>query len=141
MHAIITVGISASGKTTWAESQVGFTNINLDDIRFETFCNGIRDWSLYSFKNDPEVVRIRDQKIVDAAFRKENIIISDTNLNKQRTHALARKLAALGYTVELKVFDTPLKECLERNAKRKNPVASTVILDQYARFEGVDYNV
>lgn len=49
MKAIITVGISGSGKTTWAEQQEGFININRDDIRFDYFCGGVRDWKLYSF--------------------------------------------------------------------------------------------
>ena len=34
MKLIMTVGVSASGKTTWAKEQKHCVNINRDDIRF-----------------------------------------------------------------------------------------------------------
>lgn len=52
-QAILTVGISSSGKTTWAEKFVfenpSWVNINRDDVRFTLFTNGVRDWGKYKF--------------------------------------------------------------------------------------------
>ena len=49
MKLIMTVGISASGKTTWAETQKHcMVNINRDDIRFNIVQPG-SDWSTYKF--------------------------------------------------------------------------------------------
>ena len=49
MKAIVTVGVSASGKTTFAESflqegdnRTSWVNINRDDIRWELL--GVKDW-------------------------------------------------------------------------------------------------
>lgn len=105
MKAIITVGISGSGKTTWAEQQEGFININRDDIRFDYFCGGVRNWKLYDFKKyEKEATRIQKELIEHYAEKGLSIIISDTNLKKDRNNQLKQKLESLGYEVEFKFF-------------------------------------
>ena len=66
MKAIVTVGISASGKSTWAKQQVGYMNINRDDIRFNTVCPG-GNWNTYKFnkKNEQRVEELFWDNVAD----------------------------------------------------------------------------
>ena len=60
MKLILTVGISASGKTTWAETQKHcMVNINRDNIRFNIVQPG-SDWKTYKHnkKNEKRVTEI-----------------------------------------------------------------------------------
>jgi predicted kinase len=138
MKAIITVGISASGKSTFAkemESQ-GYMDINRDDIRFDHFCNGVRDWSLYKFNKEREnyVTQVQERMVDGASVMGINVIISDTNISDKTRNFLVNRLTNLGYDVEVKYFDIDLIEALQRDTKRPNGVGYKVITDQYARY-------
>jgi predicted kinase len=138
MKAIITVGISASGKSTFAKEleTMGWYDINRDDIRFNNFCNGVRDWNLYKFTkaNENEVTRLQEAYVDWAAMREVNVIISDTNINDKTRNFWINRLTHAGYEVEVKYFDIDLIEALERDAKRPNGVGYKVITDQYRRY-------
>lgn len=136
MKAIITVGISGSGKTTWAEQQEGFININRDDIRFDYFCGGVRDWKLYNFKKNEKHVTETQKALIEAAAKIEaDIIISDTNLKKDRNNQLKQKLESLGYEVEFKFFPCPLPEAILRDDGRSARVGPDVITMQYETLQ------
>ena len=79
---ILTVGASCSGKSAWAAEQIHSKNINRDDIRFNMFCGGKRDWTKYKFNktNEAIVTEISETYALNAAGRGKDIIISDTNL-------------------------------------------------------------
>lgn len=138
MKAIITVGISASGKSTFAKELVkeGWVDVNRDDIRFGTYCNGVRDWGLYKFSKEKEShVTMVQERMVDAAhWAGHNVIISDTNINDKTRNFWYNRLSGLGYDVEIKYFDIDLMEALQRDAKRENGVGYKVIVDQYRRY-------
>lgn len=138
MQAILTVGISASGKSTFAKDLVshGWVDVNRDDIRFDTFCNGVRDWKLYKFSKEKEnQVTVAQERLVDAAaLHGQNVIISDTNINDKTRNFWINRLTGLGYNVQVQYFDIDLIEALERDAKRCNGVGYKVITDQYARY-------
>lgn len=136
MKAIFTIGVSASGKTTWAEQQKGFVNINRDDIRFETFCGGVRSWSLYKFSkaNEAKVSEIQHARLMAAVENGQDIIISDTNLNPKNYIALFNILDDRGYEIELKYFPISYEEALKRDSSRANPVGQQVIARQFEQF-------
>ena len=137
MKAILTVGVSASGKTTWAEQFVkeneGWVNINRDDIRFTIL--GERDWSKWNWKNEKRVTTVQEQLIFDAAIEEKNIIISDTNLNKKFREQMIQKLEEKGYTVTLKMFPVSFEEAVKRDTQRANGVGYSVIAKQYEQWE------
>jgi predicted kinase len=141
MKAILTVGISASGKTTWAEQYIkdnqGWVNINRDDLRFELYTNGERNWSKYHFKKSREqkITDMVNRKIVDRALKSDNIIISDTNLNETFRSNLIKMLEDLGYQIELKYFPIDFKEALSRDKLRSNSVGYEIILLQYIKYQ------
>jgi predicted kinase len=82
MKLIMTVGVSASGKTTWAKEQKHCVNINRDDIRFNIVQPG-SDWTTYKFTkvNESQVTEIENVIAERAVKFETNIIISNTNLN------------------------------------------------------------
>ena len=139
MKAVLTRGISASGKTTWAEEyckDTGAANINRDDIRFNLFCDGKRDWSLYKFtkQREKEVTQNQHDQIEAAAALGIDIVISDTNINPKTVSNLTELLQQYGYDVEIKDFWVDVQEALSRDAKRENGVGYKVIMDQYKRY-------
>lgn len=137
MKAIVTVGISASGKTSWAEDFVkrnlGWANINRDDTRFRLFNNGIRDWSKYKFsrKNEMEVSEDIERQIAKAADLAINLVISDTNLNPTFREKLCENLESYGYEVVLKDFPVSFEEAVKRDNARSGGVGHNIIYTQY----------
>ena len=138
MRAIITVGASASGKTTWADEFVidnpEWVVVNRDDVRFRLFCNGERDWNKYKFTKANEKRVTEEQEIQLVAALEKNLIISDTNLNPGHRANLVQRLETLGYDVEFKEFDVPLEELWKRDSRRQNGVGHSVIYRQYQQF-------
>ena len=140
MKGIVTVGISASGKTVWAEEFIrnrnDWVNINRDDVRFDTFCGGERNWKKYKFSraNETKVTEICNKQIEDAVKNNLNVVISDTNLSKEYRDKLISKLEGLGYEVELKDFPITLEEAWKRDSLRANGVGHTIIYQQYLKW-------
>jgi predicted kinase len=138
---IFTVGVSGSGKTTWANQfckSEWFVNVNRDDIRRSLFNFG--KWSEYKFTKERERKVSEEQlKMIEYAFRSgfPGVVISDTNLSKDRCLALVDKVSELlGVKVEseFKVFDIDPIQCMKYDLMRDYPVGSKVIMEQYKRF-------
>lgn len=134
MIAYITVGVSASGKSTWAAERVrkdGFHEINRDWIRFNLVSPG-SNWSNYKFNgsNEKQVSEIQGQMIMEMWAAEANIIISDTNLNKKVRNGLINKLTDLGYEVRIMEFPVSYETALKRDRLRINGVGDGVIYRQ-----------
>lgn len=135
--AIITVGISASGKTTFAKTMVeqGWVDISRDWIRFNVVCPGT-DWSNYKFTNkrEQDVTVVQEDMVMDAFSKGQNIIISDTNLNPKIRNKWVQSLNDLGFEVEIKDFPVTLEEAYKRDTLRANGVGRDVIYTQYKKW-------
>lgn len=133
MKAILTVGISASGKTTFAEGLVekGWRDINRDWIRFNLVKPGA-NWSNYKFNrtNEDKVTELQGKMIMEAWADGKNIIISDTNLSAKTRANLTKKLNDLGYTVELEVFQVAMNIAMKRDRLRPNSVGHEIMYKQ-----------
>ena len=140
---LFTVGISASGKTTWAENYIkanrGWVNINRDDIRFELFSDGVKDWSKYKFSraNEKKVTNEQERLIEKAAVNGKNIIISDTNLNPAYRNRIMSNPFLITYQEEERIFDVPFLEALKRDSKRPNGVGYEVISRQFKAYSAL----
>jgi predicted kinase len=137
MEAIITVGISASGKTSWAEPfcrKNGYLNINRDNMRFSLF--GATDWSNYKFDSHKEgiVTNVNDALLVQAHHQGRNVVISDTNLNKKYRESLQKRLTGLGFKWQIKEFDVPYNTALKRDSRRNNGVGQEVLYRQWKQW-------
>ncbi len=149
LKAIITIGCSASGKSTYAKQLVdefGYHRLERDlyrefimcvkDSNFNNNHDNINLWSLWKFKWESDVDACIDSGIDFAYHNKLNLICSDTNLNIGRRNALKTRLEALGYEVEYKVFgeDLNLDTLWKRDLYRKNSVGFDIISKQYEQF-------
>lgn len=115
---IITVGVSASGKSTWANQQQGFKIICRDNIRgflFPEYHEGA-----YKMTN------ARESKVSESALNQwlvaihqgSNVIIADTNLNRKFRDMWVQRGEDAGYDVEIKPFEITLEEAWKRDEKR-----------------------
>lgn len=142
MKAVMTVGVSASGKTTWAEEYVAasnqkWVNINRDDIRAEIFEKNrgtTFSWPKWNWKWETLVTAKQSEMIGNAIKHKHNIIISDTNLNPKYRDEMFIALTEAGYAVELKFFEVSFEEALRRDASRPNGVGVSVLAKQFEQW-------
>ncbi len=136
MKLILTVGISASGKTTWAETQKHcMVNINRDDIRFNIVQPG-SDWSTYKFTkmNEARVTEIELSIATDASKFGKDIIVSNTNLNPKTREFWKKFAKEHDYEFEIKEFPITLEEAIKRDNLRQNGVGERVIRKQYDQW-------
>lgn len=120
MKAIITVGVSASGKSTWTEQQDAY-EINRDKLRWQL--TGKLGWSgdnayKFSSKVEKEVTEVAQHLLQEVAKEGEDVIISDTNLNPKFREQLIQECKALGYQVEIKEFPISFQEACQRDKER-----------------------
>ncbi len=118
MKAILTVGCSGSGKSTWASMQKNVFVINRDEIRWEV--SGVFGWKEYKFNKETEkrVTEIQHSRIKEAAANGMDIIIADTNLNLKIRENIFSFCMQHGYEVEYKEFPATLEELWNRDRFR-----------------------
>ena len=134
MKAVITVGISASGKTYWASQQKA-VDVNRDWIRFNVIAPG-SDWGNYKFNKskENEVTKIQEQMVMDAHGKGQDVVISDTNINPNTRNKWITLLTELGYEVDVKEFPITLEQAYKRDSLRANGVGQNVIYSQYQKW-------
>lgn len=136
---IITCGVSASGKSTYASELVSqdWIEINRDWWRFKLFTDGVQDWSKYKFTKERETA-VTEQCFIAfhmAVHLNLNIVVSNTNLN-QKDHTYWRtKAEEAGYEFEVVYFPITLTEALKRDKKRGAlSVGQDVLFDQWQKW-------
>ena len=141
MKAIITVGVSASGKTTWARNFIKTTQepwaiVCRDDIRADLTEAAGKEWSWanWNWKRENEVTAVAEDHIARYAAAGISVIIADTNLNADRRVQLVKKLQGLGYDAEVKVFHIDYATAVKRDAARENGVGPSVIATQFQQY-------
>ena len=117
---LLTVGISGSGKSTFAkqlvESDPSWVEINRDKIRADLFLCGNQHqmWQKYKHTNSNEKLVNQQVEILfhKAVNAQKNIIISDTNLNVRTRNYWVGISERYNYLYEEKIFglDLSLKE-------------------------------
>lgn len=135
---ILTVGISGSGKTTFASTlnKNVWENLNRDSIRFSLFTNNIRDFTKYKFnnKNEKRVSSIIDQLAYDAVVENKSIIVSDTNLSTKTRNKWKAFAEKYGYKYSEKAFPIEWEEARKRNQQREGGISESVLWTQYLRM-------
>lgn len=130
---ILTKGIPASGKTTWALNEIKrnpgqYKRVNKDLLR------EMIDGGLYTEKNERFILRVRDN-IVETSLAKEyDVIVDDTNFGDKHWCAMCDIAKNIGdVQVIEKYFDISLNEAIKRNSERLNPVPENVIRDMFEK--------
>ena len=131
---ILTKGIQASGKSTWALEQLRehpgrFKRFNRDSMR------RMLDNDEYSPENAKFVVKLRNSFIEYALSRGYDVILDDMNF-KDRNFLEVCDIARIIGNVQVveKYFEIDLKTALARNAKREKPIPEHVIRDAFDRY-------
>jgi len=127
---LILRGLPASGKTTHAMELVkrGYKRVNKDDLR------AMIDGGRYSGKNEKLILEMRDMIIDLALIHGYDVVVDDTNFAQKHFDQIASIAEINGAELEVKVFDTPLKDCIRRDARRKNKVGERVIREMHDRY-------
>ena len=124
----LTVGCSNSGKSTWAAT-VDASIVNRDDTRENLFG---KDYVMSKVK-ESMVTRVNRDRAHLAMKLGSDIIISDTNLNPWVRESWKDFAEMYNMDYVEKFFDTPLEECLRRNALRERKVPERVIMNQHEK--------
>lgn len=146
MKAIFTVGVSASGKSYWAETQ-DMVNINRDEVRrkllLETTDYQIEDnmWRYYKFTKVNETIVTERCNIAryEAILAGKDIIFSNTNLNPYYLKQDIAYMESKGYEVEIKSFPVDYDTAIKRDKQRVSSVGETVINKQWFDWLKLDY--
>ena len=127
LKLILTKGLPASGKTTWAKEYIQkypeTANLCKDDLRLQL--SGTN-------KREKRIIKVRDLLTEYYFEQGYSVIWSDTNLNPVHLHR-ATELAAK-YQAELIVkdfTDVSLAECIRRDLVRSNSVGQQAIEQMY----------
>ena len=140
---IITRGIPASGKSTWAKQEVlkdpeHSVRINRDDLRNMSGKYWVPTRENY-------IISCRNQLLNIAVYMGFNTIIVDgMNLNPKDIDYIMMVVDNFNktleddnqYKIEFKDFtNVPLNICLERDSKRENPLGEKVIRDIFNKYQ------
>ena len=147
---IILQGIPSSGKTTWAKNWVNEDSehrvrFNRDDIR-----NMLGKYWVPS--RESLINAMYESFLNQAMLEGYDIVLDNMNLN-QKTLAKIKETVEefnkwislspvdLHYNIRYQTFfDTPLEECIARDAKRENPIGEEVIRNTYNKYKDIINN-
>jgi len=130
---IITKGLQASGKSTWArefvEKNKDWVRINRDDLR------NMRG-TYWLPKQEKLITAWENACLFNALDMGYNVILDATNLNKKFIDSKLKALETLipDLKIEYKKFDVSPEECIRRDLKRENSVGAKVIWDTYNKY-------
>ena len=132
---IITRGLPASGKSTWAKQWVledpeHRVRINQDDIRLML-------GKYWVPSREKLVQHIQKEALIEALEWGYDIVIDNTNLNKKVLDSYRALVIDHGnHAIEYKdFFDTPLSVCIERDKNRDLQVTEKVIRSFYNNYK------
>lgn len=142
-HVIFTVGVSASGKTTWANKfseEFGYVTISRDNFR-ASICKPFSwaAWKKLGSRGEKEVNALQASWIDTSIARGNNVIICDTNLTPRNWKHIAEQFSNAGYSVWFKFFDVDWKTAVERDNARANGVGVSVIASQFEKIHAFQY--
>lgn len=144
----VTIGLSGSGKSTWAKKMTGpkWFRLERDDIRRRVQGEQLGidvvdiDWKKWDWNAGEKEVNKRWRDQLAGALddpEVEGIIISDTHVSKSGRTKVARSLLDLGLDpacIQWVYVPTHLATCIERDAKRPIPVTERIIREQDAKL-------
>jgi predicted kinase len=132
---IIMRGLPASGKTTFAHRlvtvglhQIPALRIGRDDVR-NLLCLGNPHEKCVGTPDQEEAVTVVEETMIRAAFAAGvNYVVEDsTNLYQTSIERLAELAVDLDVVPNVITLDTPVEECIARDALREDPCGEDVI--------------
>jgi predicted kinase len=133
---IMTKGLPASGKSTWADAEVlaapagAIVRINKDALRIMLHAGR---WK--GKKTEKQIIAARDAMVEAFLADGLSVIVDDTNLAPFHETRLRELATRYGVTFSVKDFtDVPLDICLERDWKRAESVGPKVIQKMWTQY-------
>jgi predicted kinase len=124
-EVIVLRGLPGAGKTTWAKSYQAlhphYKRISRDDLR-DMVDDGARSEEREAF-----IRRVRDMLILEAVVHGFGVIVDGTHPTDGHITHICSLVASFNIPVRVQVFDTPVEECVRRDATRTHPVGADVI--------------
>lgn len=134
---IILVGVSGSGKTTYAERYIkkhhNAIHLSSDKIRYEL-------WGDESIQGNPvEVFSLMQKRAVDALNNGQNVIYDSTAMTRKDRAGIVAACPRYA-RIEAHVIWAPIEVCVGRDANRDRTVGRAVIDKMLKRFQAVYYD-
>lgn len=131
---IVTRGLPASGKTTWANNFIkenkGYINLNRDDFRKMIYGDNYK----YSKQKEKFVTDLQMTSLLEAIKQNKNVIISDTNLNDKVFDTF--KNLAKEHKYHFEIHDTFWVFCLNYNKINKSP--KSIIIEDIFNIKDIE---
>lgn len=130
---ILTKGLPASGKTTWALELIKnnpgqYKRINKDDLR------AMLDGGKWSGDNEKFILNVRDSLILQSIEAGKHVIIDDTNLHTKHEDRI-KQLVKGKAIVQIQDFtDVDIETCIKRDLLRPVSVGEKVIRGMYNQY-------
>lgn len=156
-EVIITVGVSASGKSTWAKSHIcemesqrksgkswvrKWVQVERDAIRAEILnektdgqTNGLMIWDKWKFRWEDEVTKRQKLLFKEHVSKGNSVVVSDTNLNRGTRESISKFFRDNGYQVTYRYFPIGYETAVKRDSARANGVGSFVIAKQFVSWD------
>ncbi len=142
---IVIVGLSGSGKSTWARAfcrdNPNWLRINRDDIRKSMLSVSLNEY--HQWNNDAKyrieklVTVQQNQLLIKALEDGWNVILDNTHLTLSYLNEY-RKLLTEHFeelTIEYKLFETNIEDCIERDKNRIDVVGEAVVRAQAEKLK------
>lgn len=132
---VITRGLPASGKTTWAREWVARdrenrARVNRDDLR-----SMVDDGEWIKGVTEKRILRARDALIRELLKNGVSVVNDDTNLPARTVRDLRKLAKAAGAEFRIVDFTTvPVEVCIDRDWHRDGAIGENVIRDLYRRY-------
>lgn len=129
---ILTIGIPASGKSTWRREflakNAGWVAVSRDEFRLMLAGSQMMD-----YKGEKLVTELVNKAIATAIRNKYNVIVDQTNVNIKYLNEMVSFCENLA-DVEFKIFDISLEKAIERDKNRDASVGAEVIKTMYKNY-------
>lgn len=145
---ILCRGIQGSGKTTWAKNYCNehpnSIRVNRDDLRAMMGCKWFHHLEIIVRGAEFEAIKTA----LDLGF---TVVVDDvSNLNSETVESIQHIVEAHNntafkykylelqeYSIEYQDFFIPLQDCIDRDAKRPNPIGEEVIRKTYEKYKDI----
>ncbi len=142
---IVIIGISGSGKSTWAKvfcrDNSNWLRLNRDDMRksiLSVSLNEYHQWEDSAKQRIEKLVTVQQNQLLIKALENDwNVIMDNTHLKLSYLNEY-RKLLTEHFeelTIEYKLFETNIEDCIERDKNRTDVVGEAVIRAQAEKLK------
>lgn len=136
LRMIISIGIPASGKSTWANGMVGtglWVKTGRDDFRYMLENKGICNGNIENL-----ITKCQDYLILEALKSGHNVIIDNTNINLKYIEHWLNLVKGIPIEIYTLKFDISLEQAIARDKLRSRPVGARVITSMHRNLQNLD---